>query len=245
MDGFIIPFWNTVFRFLEKVSLFYWLKKHIDIKKQYTFVEFWVFGNLIASILFSYIVYHLTPRNQVFIWFILGYSALRVFEIIVYQINVLLFHEIGVDDYHIKSAKRTLILLLHNFAEIIFWYSAIQMSLLLLSGYSLSQLWIEYVRLNFYCIATFDSSIIDSYYNYVPRFIANLTFFEILSGIIITIISLSRFISLLPPVKQIDSRKPDETSNGFASNKVDSTFFSVTENSFSVIAITHKENVDK
>lgn len=207
-DGFIIPFWKSVFGFLEKVSLFYWvvywLKKNGRNKNMYTFVELWVFGHLLASIMASCIIYHLTPGYQVLIYCILGYSALRVLEIIVYQINVLLFHPIGNENYYIKSARRTLILLLHNYAEIIFWYSAIQMGLLLLSGHSLQQIWVEYIRLNFYCIATFDSSVISSSFDNVPRFLAHLTSFEIMSGLIITIISLARFISLLPPVKQLE-----------------------------------------
>jgi hypothetical protein len=49
-----------------------------------------------------------------------------------------------------------------------------------------------------------DSSVINSYFGNAPRFMANLTFVEILSGLIITIISLARFISLLPPVRELE-----------------------------------------
>lgn len=204
-DGFIIPFWNAVFGFLEKLSLFYWLRKKINSKNIYTFVEVWVFGNLVASILASYIIYNLTPGYRILIYFIFGYSVLRVFEIIVYQVNVLFFHPIRKVNYYIKSARRTLILLLHNYAEIIFWYSTMLIALLILGGNPLQQSWAEYIRLNFYCIATFDSTITSLPFDRVPSFLAHLTFFEVISGLIITIISLVRFISLLPPVKQLDS----------------------------------------
>ena len=211
-QGFIIPFWSAVFGFMEKVSVFHWisilLKKYKPNLDRYTFVEFWVFGHLLVAILASTIIYNLDPNPQmwyqVLIWFIIAYGALRVFEMIAYQINMLFFHPFRSDDYHIKSARRTLILLLHNYAEIIFWYSAIQMGLLILAGHSLQQIWVEYIRLNFYCIATLDSSVINSYFGNAPRFMANLTFVEILSGLIITIISLARFISLLPPVRELE-----------------------------------------
>jgi hypothetical protein len=211
-QGFIIPFWSAVFGFMEKVSVFHWisilLNKYKPLLNRYTFVETWVFGHLIASILASIIIYNVDFGPQIWhraiIWLIIVYGALRVFEIIIYQINMLFFHPFRGENYHIKSARRTLILLLHNYAEIIFWYSAIQMGLLILAGQSLQQIWVEYIRLNFYCIATLDGSIISNYFGNVPRFIANLTFIEVISGLIITIISLARFISLLPPVKQLE-----------------------------------------
>lgn len=72
------------------------------------FVEKWVFVHLIGS----------------FTATIIGYGLLRVFEIIIYQINVLFFHPYKFhkagNEYKIKSPTRIVILLLHNYVEVMF-----------------------------------------------------------------------------------------------------------------------------
>ena len=59
---------------------------------------------------------------------LLIYGGLRVFELVVYHANVLLFdqwraHRAG-EPYRLRGYLRTLLLLLHNYAELIFWFMA-------------------------------------------------------------------------------------------------------------------------
>src|SRR5206468_2499479 len=59
---------------------------------------------------------------------LLVYGGLRVFEVVVTQTNVLLFDEWrarrrGVS-YALRGYRRILILLLHNYAEVVFWFVA-------------------------------------------------------------------------------------------------------------------------
>lgn len=91
------------------------------------------------------------------------------------------------------------IALLHNYIEIMFWYSTMVISIIIFNGdnpYNLT--WSEIIRSNILCIATLDGSsvkeAVNSYYNYL----SSLVFLEIISGIIMTIISLARFIGALP-----------------------------------------------
>ncbi|PHS35404.1 MAG: hypothetical protein COA82_04935 [Alkaliphilus sp.] len=92
--GFILPFWNNVFELLEYISIFALIrvvkKKLTDKNLSYRFVEIWVFSNLIVSITASIAAY--SGISIAVSALIIGYGMLRVFEIIIYQINVLLFH---------------------------------------------------------------------------------------------------------------------------------------------------------
>lgn len=90
-DGFIMDLWEGIFNFLSKISLFYWVRKCLGnrIKKKYTFVESWVVGNLMVSIIFSFLAYN--SKSKVLLYIILICAISRVFEIIIYQLNVMLF----------------------------------------------------------------------------------------------------------------------------------------------------------
>jgi len=74
-----------------------------------------VVGNLIAAILSSIFVYNLSIEYKGIIPIVLVYLILRVFEVIIYQINALLFHPYRRSKkpgkkYKIKSVTRMLLL---------------------------------------------------------------------------------------------------------------------------------------
>lgn len=58
------------------------------------------------------------------------YASIRVFEIVVYQINVLLFHPykalivLKKKVYKIQNPFRSVVLLGHNLLEVVFWFTA-------------------------------------------------------------------------------------------------------------------------
>lgn len=204
-NGFLVELSNWIFGTLEQISIFN-LVRRLKKDVSYKFVDLWVVGNLIAAILSSILVYNLSTKDKFVIYIILIYSFLRVFEIIVYQINVLLFHPYrerkASKEYKINSVTRMVISLLHNYVEIMFWYSTMVISIVVLSGdntYNLA--WLSYIRANILCIATLDGNVVKETISNSYRYLTDIIFVEIISGIIMTLISLARFIGLLPGVE--------------------------------------------
>lgn len=206
-DGFIVSFWEKIFKVLSYISIFYYIsliRKRITTKSNYLFVEYWVIGNLICSICASLIAYNF-PSNILAIA-LSAYGILRIFEIVVYQTNVMLFDSYRAlkegREYVIKSPTRLVILLLHNYVEIIFWFTTVTISYLNIENLETSS-WFYYLHMNFKCITTFDiSEILSNITNRSPYLL--IAFFESVIGFLMTIISLARFIGLLPQVKSIE-----------------------------------------
>lgn len=196
---FILPFWNAIFGFLERLSIFYLVRK-FKVCKTYRFVELWVLGNLILSILFSHIAYNF--QNRYLSYGILIYGLIRVFEVVIYQINVLIFHPYRAakkgKKYFIKSPFRMVVLLLHNYIEIIFWFMSIYISMLVIGNNVVFESWGTYLKLSSFCFVSSDLTILEA-----KGFLSSLAwvaYIEVISGLIMTIISLGRFIGTLPNV---------------------------------------------
>lgn len=206
-DGFLVDVWERIFTYLSMISVFYWIRK---FKKNisYTFVDGWVLANLVFAILSSYYVFYSVKCIKVVFVMLCTYAIIRVFEVIVYQINVLLFDPYRArkngGHYKIKSVTRMVIALLHNYVEIIFWYSSITIALCRLYGEGTVGSWEYYIVSSVLCIATFDKGAIEQLKGLEVEFLSRLAFFEIITGLIMTIISLARFIGILPEVETID-----------------------------------------
>lgn len=124
--SFIVEFWETIFRILSKISIFSLIreigavnKNGVNIFKSYRFVDIWVLSNLVISIISPTILYYLNPKYKIVFYIICAYSIERIFEIIVYQVNVLLFdgyrkRKKG-NNYEIYSVTRMVICLLQNY----------------------------------------------------------------------------------------------------------------------------------
>ena len=201
----ILDFWEKVFNILSCISIFRIIRL---LKKQmsYRFVELWVILNVVLSFVSSIFVFYTEIScNWVFYPFMF-YGALRIFEIIIYQINVLLFDPYRSSKqgivYKIKSPTRLVVLLFHNYFEIICWFSVILIAFLNMNN-NLSFTWGEYLKLNFFYITTFNTDgIIEIYKNISGG--ASFVLFESIVGYIITLVTMARFIGLLPPTESID-----------------------------------------
>lgn len=201
--SFIVTLWSQIFSFLGKISLFYVVR--FILKKKVAgpaFPEAWtLFHCLLAFLSLSIAVYQ--PRS--FVLYLVIYGFLRVFEIIIYQINALLFDEYRANSkghtYTLHGYRRMVVLLLHNYFEIIFWFT---------SSY-------VYLQGNFeFASIGAEKSIISSLYNSFvftlgePSVIAKhggatyVLFFHLFVGVFMTLLSLARFIALLPGPKSID-----------------------------------------
>lgn len=205
-DGFIIDFWEKIFGFLGKISVFNlirFIRNKKGKKNSYTFVDGWVLGNLVASITLSFVSLYFI-KNKVVAFIIFTYAALRTFEIIIYQMNVLLFDPYRAKKrgkrYSIKSPLRMIISLLQNYVEIMFWYSTMIITILILTNTQIDYSWRYIIKSSFFCISTFDYNTVIQISEGQFEILSEIASFEVLSGLIMTVISLARFIGLLPDV---------------------------------------------
>ena len=225
-DGFILWLAYHVFDFLRQVSLFQQIrnisrwcfkygfyKKNPDASKsdfektwndsrpfvnKRVFPEIWVLFNLFLGILGCIMLSNGAPRWVGWVFCI--YSILRTFEIVVYQINVLLFDPIksGISQYRIKSATRMVILLMCNICEYILFFSIIYLFLLRNECGNMSTM--EVVIESF---TTFTS--INSPIDIPHPGLMSIAFIESVIGVFMNLICLARFVSLLPAVQTIDN----------------------------------------
>lgn len=208
--SFIVEFWESIFRKLSKISIFAIIRKidmvnrhGVHIFKSYRFVDMWVISNLFVSIISTIFLYYLDIKYKIVFHIISVYSIERIFEIIVYQVNVLLFDPYRKSkegsNYKIYSVTRMVISLLQNYVEIIFWYCTIIITTIKLFSVltiSLGDIIISSVL----CMTTYNMDIINKVNDSTGSIISNIVFFEVICGFLMTLISLSRFIGLLPSI---------------------------------------------
>jgi len=152
----------------------FFLVRKLKKKMTYAFVEGWVLGNLLMAFAFTLVAYD--PYRE---------AKKR-------------------KPYRIKSPTRMVILLLHNYVEVMLWYAGIIIALIQLSGTGMQATWGEYVRSSILSVATFDAGAMqDVVGDLYPR-LSSVVFLQVMTGIIMTIISLARFIGLMPGVESID-----------------------------------------
>lgn len=153
-NGFILVFSCSIFDVLRHVSLFQqvrnitkWLWKifhrdkikglspdeqkiyfeeHKPLTHTYLFPELWVLGNAGCGVI-VYCLMACQIISNFWGWICVVLVCLRMFEILVYHINVTLFDPIinSQNNYAIKSATRMLILLLINMVEYILYFSIV------------------------------------------------------------------------------------------------------------------------
>lgn len=210
-SSFIVKLWSDVFEFLGKLSLFSLVRRFSEGAKTVRFVDAWVLGHLVLSfvavVLVSTLKLHPWVANC-----LMGYGFLRVFEIAVYQTNVMLFDEQrtlsrGRDaKYVVDSYRRMVVLLLHNYVEIIFWLACTYT--VLASDYT--RKWVDGtgtllggIYSSFITMTTFGD------FDLAPKtdLAAMILLFHASVGLLMTLLSLARFIGFIP---KPDSNDPTE-----------------------------------
>ncbi|MBI4188400.1 MAG: hypothetical protein HY529_04235 [Chloroflexi bacterium] len=215
MKSFIVEFWAKIFDILGWISLFRiirWLFDKINNLHKffysYGFVELWVLTHLSLSAIF------------LSTWPAIGtvvYGAFRVFELIVYQVNVLLFDEyrakkteyikrktgeIYTSPYALRGYRRILILATLNYVEIIFWFA--------LFYYKLSWAFDTHeASLNSFFNTLHFSLITMTGFGSTPIYPIKtlgyaLTSINMAIGLFMALLILARFISFLPKPKTMD-----------------------------------------
>jgi len=172
-------------------------------KGSYRFVDGWVLGNLLLSVVLLLICS--APNLHWWEAIAIGYGGIRVFEVFIYQINVLLFDEYRASkagNYALRGFRRLVILLLHNYVEIIFWFAlfyrnigwAFETGKITLDSFLVS------LNFSFVTMTTFGYSTI------FPKETLGdtLTLIQSVLGLFMALLILARFISLIPTPQTLD-----------------------------------------
>lgn len=197
--SFIVGLWAGIFAGLSRFSLFNLLRIICPGTQTAYFVEVWVLGNLFLSVTAVVYVKYFGPS---LLWYpILFYGLARVFEITVYQMNVLLFDEYRAKrasrQYAVTGFHRLVVLLIHNYVEIIFWFAAcyaILSSNFHIQGQS-SLIYTSFIAMTGFGAAKAEPCTTLGLY---------VLWAQSIVGLLMTMISLARFIKLLPAPKTLD-----------------------------------------
>jgi len=199
MKSFIVEIWSKLFSVLRWISPFQIICISIPATKgSYRFVEGWVLGNLLLSIVLLLIC--ATPNLRWWEAIAIGYGGIRVFEVFIYLINVLLFNEYRVrkagKTYALRGYRRLVILLLHNYVEVIFWFALFYRNLgwAFAAGEITLDSFLASLNFSFLTMTTFGYSAI------FPKETLGdiLTLIQSVIGLFMALLILARFISLIP-----------------------------------------------
>ncbi len=121
MNSFIVDIGTKLFDILRRISPFWWFNRKFD----YGCVEIWVLANFLLS--FVLLRASAAPNVRWWEWFFVAWGIARVYEVLIYQINLLLFDayrtQISGSTYKVRSYRRTVLMLLLNYFEISFWFA--------------------------------------------------------------------------------------------------------------------------
>ena len=205
MKSFVVEGWSRVFSILGNISTFSLIRKIFPgLRSSYAFVEGWVIFNLLLAILFLFAQrFDLLPKLMTALCLI--YGAIRVFELVIYQVNVLLFDQYRAEKdggkYKLRGYRRLVILSLQNYIEILFWFS---------SFYLFGNEWFNNPDLLQTLIGSFYYSLVTmstlGYGDVSPKqqegYLLVIAHTSI--GVFMTLMIIARFISLLPKPESKD-----------------------------------------
>lgn len=214
MPSFIVEFWSKAFSILAKISVFTLIRTLFPTAITARFVDIWVLSHLVLSIT-ALLIAAYSPY-PILGYLFMGYGFLRTFEIVVYQTNVLLFDEYRVvkagGEYHLEGYRRIVLLLLHNYFEIILWLACTYTVM----AADFTHKWqsgagtiFGGIYSSFITMTTFGD------FDLSPKttFAAFILLFHATVGLFMTLLSLARFISLIPAPKTRDTVERKQIEN--------------------------------
>jgi hypothetical protein len=210
-QSLLFNLWERIFHYLRFISVFELVRlsskkwPRIAFVRTTYFVDLWVLFHLLFSF-FSIVIIKYIDFFPLQISLV-TYGCLRIFEIFVYQVNVLLFDEYRTvskgENYLLQSIRRIIVLLLHNFIEIIFWFGSTY--ILFTNNFSVNLQNVsvmEIIYISFIRMTNFGSSNL----NYTSSFGLQLLWFQSVIGLFMTLIVLARFLGALPKPKTKDDK---------------------------------------
>lgn len=202
MKSFIIDIGANIFDGLRWITPFQQIRANFpSTKGNYGFVELWVLVNIICSLSCLLI----SSAKDILWWeiFLLSYAGIRIFEIVIYHINVLLFDQYRLEKvgrpYFLGSYRRIVILLLLNYFEVLFWFALFYRNF----DFVFKS---KNIQLNSFCGSSYFSLVTMSTLGYgditpIKPLGQILSIVQTLIGIFMVLLIIARFISLLPKPK--------------------------------------------
>ena len=215
MKPFIVRLWSGAFSLLRELTPLRIIRIRIiprikpDFRQDNTLndalIEAWAFGHFLLSMLALAVCSALSRHWCEYIAIVWG--VVRVWEIVIVQINVLLFDwykwysaKKRDRDYALVGYLRMVILLVHNYAEIIFWFAIIYLNRNWSAQKDTLSLFLESLNLSFVTMTTFGQTEVSPPGNLGKA----LTLIQSVIGLFMSLAVLARFISLLPEPKTLD-----------------------------------------
>ena len=205
MNSFIVALWAMIFDGLSKISVFFVVRKAFPKIITVRFVDYWVLSHVLLAFLCVVLASYFPYRAAAYAAML--YGMIRVFEVAVYQMNVLLFDEyravkVG-KNYEIDGYRRMVLLLLHNYVEIILWLACTYAVLADEFDFKWKQgreTALGSIYSSFITMTTFGD------FDLAPKnnLAAVILLFHATVGLFMTLLSLARFISLIPAPKSRD-----------------------------------------
>ena len=209
MDSFILQFWGRILATLRFVSPLEWIWRLVPRTRTHGWVDLWVLFNSTASVAAWILAAGVGARQAVRA--LLLYGSVRVFEIIVYQAKVVLFDAYrqprSTPDYAVRSYRRIVVLALHNYFEVVFWFAAAYAALSELFG-DKALLVARPAGALYFSIVTMATV---GYGDVAPssdggRILVTL---QVAIGLLMTIVILARVVAFLPTPRTLDeAEKP-------------------------------------
>lgn len=128
MDSFIIQLWGTLLGLLKWLSPLELIWAAAPRLRTHGWVDVWVLTHLALSVGAVVAAARLGPTSWLTLTLVV-YGVIRLQEIVVYQAKVVLFDMYrqprSTSDYAVRGYRRLVLLALHNYLEIVFWFAAI------------------------------------------------------------------------------------------------------------------------
>lgn len=201
---FLVDLWTWTLQKLEMVSVFYLIRNVLFqdyTKGNFRFVDAWLFGHTALAIIYVFIA-NVAWVPTAFKYALLVYGCLRMFEILIYQLNVILVHPYKTENYSLNSYRRMTIALIHNFIEIIFWFAGTFVTLQFITNSTVPLA----VYTSFTHMVTYSMELDESKWTLFAIFILQ---FQAAIGVFMTVLSLARFVSLFPQPASTDVKEQE------------------------------------
>jgi hypothetical protein len=199
MDTFIVRLWIAVVTVLGFLSPYRWVAKVFKtFASSYGFVDCWVLVHSVGAIACWLFI---APQSvALFQQVVIIYGCIRILELILYVVHVVLL----TPRTALRGHRRSMILAIHNYAEVTFWFAAFYRLLAKEHFAGLSVLLSHRMGSLYFSLVTMATV---GFGDITPK--DRLSCFVVVVHIVISmlliLIVFARFVSLLPTPKSLDS----------------------------------------
>lgn len=207
MNSFVVELWSRIFYCLGRISLFRairWLVPRATERSR--FVDVYVLLHLLLSV--CVLLGLSVSALRQWLEFAVYYGAFRIFEVFVYQVDVLLFDEYrqkkAGKSYALHGYRRLVVLLLNNYMEMLVWFAC---------WYRIRAHWFA----NKDCWCDLDTMAGSLYFSIVTMTTLGygdvhptqpcgvlVTGAQVLIGVFMAVVMVARFVAYLPRPKTLD-----------------------------------------